>query len=394
MIRRTCAAVRSMFSRFSAAAIASTLSAVTGSHLRSLGSKASNPPVRQALIHLSMVCGTAGRPARPARHAPARRCRGPPGPAAWSSALRPAPGRSAGTGTTRRPAPGPAAAAAHAQPKTPSAPPSVMTGNFPAPQGGARQRLCHRRTRVDRAGRPARGQQPAPRQPRRQLPRRQPGHHRPPARHLLMQRPQHRQHITGRARRPRLHTGSSTSRGSSPHSHACTRSARRANRRSHSRTVEYGTPSSADLVPRPAPRRRQQPRPDHLHPVLPAPQHRIRQQHPRHPARRAQRPPRPDPPGHPAQPDQVPLHPEPPPGQPPPAPRPQAPQQPRPELRIDNRHDLTYRWHRAPPSASDGPSGQAANLSRAGRSHSVMPTLTPGTAAPQAPPVMPAPPDA
>jgi hypothetical protein len=37
-----------MFSRFSAAAIASTLSAVTGSHLRSLGSKASNPPRRQA----------------------------------------------------------------------------------------------------------------------------------------------------------------------------------------------------------------------------------------------------------------------------------------------------------------------------------------------------------
>ena len=50
MIRRTCAAVRSMFSRFSAAAIASTLSGVTGSHLRSLGSKASNPPVRQARI--------------------------------------------------------------------------------------------------------------------------------------------------------------------------------------------------------------------------------------------------------------------------------------------------------------------------------------------------------
>jgi hypothetical protein len=39
-----------------------------------------------------------------------------------------------------------------------------------------------------------------------------------------------------------------------------------------------------------------------------------------------------------------------------------------------------------------GPSGQAANLSRAGRSHSVMPTLSPGTATPQAPPVMPAPP--
>ena len=60
----------------------------------------------------------------------------------------------------------------------------------------------------------------------------------------------------------------------------------------------------------------------------------------------AQRPPRPDPPGHPAQPDQIPLLTESPPGQLPPAPRLQAPQQPRPELRIDNRHDLTYRWHR------------------------------------------------
>ena len=114
---------------------------------------------------------------------------------------------------------------------------------------------------------------------------------------------------------------------------------------------------------------------------------------PRHPAPRAQRPPRPDPPDPPAQPDQIPLQAEPPPGQPPPAPRHQAPQQPRPELSIDNRHDLTYRWHRAPPSAADGPSGQAANLSRAGRSHSVVPTLTPGTPAPQAPPVMPALPD-
>ena len=36
----------------------------------------------------------------------------------------------------------------------------------------------------------------------------------------------------------------------------------------------------------------------------------------------------------------------------------------------------------------------AANLSRAGRSHSVMPTLTPATTTPQAPPLMPAPPDA
>ncbi len=62
----------------------------------------------------------------------------------------------------------------------------------------------------------------------------------------------------------------------------------------------------------------------------------------------------------------------------------------RPELSIDNRHNLTYRWHRAPPSAADGPSGQAANLSRAGRSHSGVPTLTPATTTPQAPPVMPA----
>ena len=59
------------------------------------------------------------------------------------------------------------------------------------------------------------------------------------------------------------------------------------------------------------------------------------------------------------------------------------------EHRRSPRCDLTYRWHRAPPSAADGPSGQAANLSRAGRSHSVVPTLSPGTAAPQAPSVMP-----
>jgi hypothetical protein len=50
MIRQSCATVRSMFSRFSAAANASTLCAVTGSHLRSLGSKASNPPLRQVPV--------------------------------------------------------------------------------------------------------------------------------------------------------------------------------------------------------------------------------------------------------------------------------------------------------------------------------------------------------
>jgi hypothetical protein len=41
-----------------------------------------------------------------------------------------------------------------------------------------------------------------------------------------------------------------------------------------------------------------------------------------------------------------------------------------------------------------GPSGQAANLSRAGRSHSIVPTMSPGTAVSQAPPVIPTPPDA
>ena len=86
----------------------------------------------------------------------------------------------------------------------------------------------------------------------------------------------------------------------------------------------------------------------------------------RRPARRAQRPPRPDPPDPPAQPDQIPLQAEPPPGEPPPAPRHQAPQQPRPELSIDNRHDLTYRWHRAPPSASRRPVRSGSELEPGG----------------------------
>ena len=197
------------------------------------------------------------------------------------------------------------------------------------------------------AGRPGRGQQPAPRQPGRQLPRRQPGHHRPPARHLLMQSPQHRQRITGRARGPRrphrvIHQPGQ--QPAQPRVHPVRPPGEPAQPLPHRRIRHPQL--RRDLVPRPSPRRRQQRRPDHLHPVLPAPQHRIGQQHPRHPAPRAQRPPRPDPPDPPAQPDQIPLHPEPPPGQPPPAPRPEAPQQPRPELRIDNRHDLTYRWHR------------------------------------------------
>jgi hypothetical protein len=67
---------------------------------------------------------------------------------------------------------------------------------------------------------------------------------------------------------------------------------------------------------------------------------------------------------------------------------PPTPQQPRPELSTGNRHDLDLLP--VPASASDGPSGQAANLSRAGRSHSVAPTVPPGTT-PLAPPVLPTP---
>ena len=52
------------------------------------------------------------------------------------------------------------------------------------------------------------------------------------------------------------------------------------------------------------------------------------------------------------------------------------PQEPERQL-PDARRTSIASWHRAPPSASAGPSGQAANLSRAGRSHSVVPTLSP-----------------
>ena len=72
---------------------------------------------------------------------------------------------------------------------------------------------------------------------------------------------------------------------------------------------------------------------------------------------------------------------------------PPTPQQPRPELSIDNRHDLTYRWRPRPRAHQTARSGQASNLSRPGRSHSVAPTLPPATTTPLAP-VMPAPPDA
>jgi len=76
------------------------------------------------------------------------------------------------------------------------------------------------------------------------------------------------------------------------------------------------------------------------------------------------------------------------------APRLQAPQQPRPELSIDNRHDLTCRWHRRLRAHKTARPVRQRNLSRAGRSYSVVPTLSPGTTTPQAPPVMAAPLDA
>jgi hypothetical protein len=55
MIRRTCAAVRAGFSRFSVAAKPSTPGAVTGPWVRPAGLSASNPPRRHSLIHRSMV---------------------------------------------------------------------------------------------------------------------------------------------------------------------------------------------------------------------------------------------------------------------------------------------------------------------------------------------------
>ena len=207
-----------------------------------------------------------------------------------------------------------------------------------------------------------------------------------------MQSPQHRQRITGRARGPGGHTGSSTSRGSSPHSRACTgppAGRTGAATPAPSYTAPPALPRSGSTA---APRRRQQPRPDHLHPVLPAPQHRIGQQHPRQPApahsaRRGRTRPVP------AEPDQIPLHPDPHRASRPPHPGPSTAAAPtRAEHRQPPRPDLPLAP--APPSAADGPSGQAANLSRAGRSHSVVPTLSPATSTPQAPPVMPTPPDA
>ena len=55
MIRRTWAAVRAGFSRFSVPARASTPGAVTGPWVRPAGLSASNPPRRQVRIHRSMV---------------------------------------------------------------------------------------------------------------------------------------------------------------------------------------------------------------------------------------------------------------------------------------------------------------------------------------------------
>ena len=148
-----------MFSRFSAAAIASTLSAVTGSHLRSLGSKASNPPLRQALIHRRWSCADLHAPAaRPGVHLPAMprttrpRC------------LVVSPSSSAGP-ISRYRNNATSCALARRSSRSCSAKDTLGTSlgddrELPGSQGGARQRLCHRRTRVDRAGRPGRASSP------------------------------------------------------------------------------------------------------------------------------------------------------------------------------------------------------------------------------------------
>jgi len=54
-IRRTCAAVRARFSRFSPAAISSTAASVRRVTWRAGGASAANPPARQARIHRSIV---------------------------------------------------------------------------------------------------------------------------------------------------------------------------------------------------------------------------------------------------------------------------------------------------------------------------------------------------
>jgi hypothetical protein len=54
-IRRTCAAERSGFSFFNAAAICTTSVGVRGWHWRGLGTSASNPPRRHSAIHRSSV---------------------------------------------------------------------------------------------------------------------------------------------------------------------------------------------------------------------------------------------------------------------------------------------------------------------------------------------------
>ncbi len=73
MTRATCAAVRSGFSFFSAAASSSTLASVRGSTRRGEGHSASNPPARYARIHLSRLLRDTctPRPAGPACTFPA-----------------------------------------------------------------------------------------------------------------------------------------------------------------------------------------------------------------------------------------------------------------------------------------------------------------------------------
>ena len=352
MIRRTCAAVRSMFSRFSAAAIASTLGAVTGSHLRSLGSSASNPPCCQARIHLSRVFRDTctGRARRARVHLP--------GDAADQPA--PLPGRQRRvSGLPDQPVPEqadrPARAARLRLPLPPCSCPQREPPRSRRRMNGTPSRAARAARKGQLVLRPAAGQPGASSSP--------PSPPRPPPQ-------RHRAHPRASAAPPRAApataataaatgpaaaagiTGSGLVRASAV-KNARTCSARPANRRSQPRTVEAGRPSPRDrAVPGPG-RRGLQRRPDHLARIGPPGQAPRRQQHMRRPALPAPRPARDQPRIRPVQEP----HP-PPPGMPPPAQHPaarRAGQLPARQLPLDQCPVTVYREHDASERQPSGP---------------------------------------
>jgi hypothetical protein len=238
--RATWAAVRSGFSRFSAAARASTSAGVRGVTWRDGGAKASNPPDRQARIQRSRLGRdtVTGSPNGPACSR-----------AASSRTSRPrwrvlSPGSAASRISAYR-----NSATARARPaRRASSSPAVVMGNLQNkakgidlapgnPAGPPARRLA--RTGVDQLRRPRRRQQMTRAHRAGQLTRRQADQLPGPA-------------TAGRSRsrgdrRHRVRGGS----GSRAHSHIVntprTNSAREVNRASQPRTVEAGQPSPAAI---------------------------------------------------------------------------------------------------------------------------------------------------